>query len=85
VLLEDHTIFAMVDRELFEPVVQMAEDLQRISRPIGSPGEKGPVLGHFATRDQWITRPMVEGFERAMEAGKPLTVYWYEADHAFAS
>jgi hypothetical protein len=39
---------------------------------------KGPVLRHFATRDQWITRPMVEGFERAMaEAGKPLTVYWY--------
>jgi dienelactone hydrolase len=37
---------------------------------------KGPVLGHFATRDQWINRPMVEGFERAMaEAGKPLTIY----------
>jgi carboxymethylenebutenolidase len=47
---------------------------------------KGPVLGHFATRDQWINRPMVEGFEKAMaEAGKPLTVYWYEADHAFAN
>jgi carboxymethylenebutenolidase len=47
---------------------------------------KGPVLGHFATRDQWINRPMVEAFERAMaEAGKPLTVYWYEADHAFAN
>ncbi len=46
----------------------------------------GPVLGHFATRDQWINRPMVEGFERAMaQAGKPLTVYWYEADHAFAN
>lgn len=45
----------------------------------------GPVLGHFATRDQWINRPMVEGFERAMaQAGKPLTVYRYEADHAFA-
>lgn len=47
---------------------------------------EGPVLGHFATRDRWINRPMVEGFERAMaEAGKPLTVYWYEADHAFAN
>jgi carboxymethylenebutenolidase len=35
-----------------------------------------PALGHFATRDQWINRPMVEGFERAMaEAGKPLTIY----------
>lgn len=47
---------------------------------------KGPVLGHFATRDTWINRPMVEGFEKTMkEAGKPLTVYWYEADHAFAN
>jgi carboxymethylenebutenolidase len=47
---------------------------------------KGPVLGHFATRDQWINRAMVERFESAMaQAGKPLTVYWYEADHAFAN
>ena len=47
---------------------------------------KGSVLGHFATRDNWINRPMVEGFERTMkQAGKPLTVYWYEADHAFAN
>lgn len=47
---------------------------------------KGPVLGHFATRDAWINRAMVEAFERAMaEAGKSLTVYWYEADHAFAN
>jgi carboxymethylenebutenolidase len=29
---------------------------------------------------------MVEGFEKAMaQAGKPLTVYWYDADHAFAN
>ena len=47
---------------------------------------KGPVLGHFATRDKWINRPMVDGFERAMaQAGKRLTVYWYDADHAFAN
>jgi carboxymethylenebutenolidase len=47
---------------------------------------KGPVLGHFATRDEWINRPMVEGFVSAMaQARKPLTVYWYEADHAFAN
>lgn len=47
---------------------------------------QGPVLGHFATRDQWINRTMVEEFERTMaEAGKALTVYWYEADHAFAN
>ena len=48
----------------------------------------GPVLGHFATLDQSITRDMVERFEKAMaEAGKAdlLTAYWYEADHAFAN
>lgn len=47
---------------------------------------KGPVLGHFASRDQWINREMVGGFEKAMaEAGKSLTTHWYEADHAFAN
>jgi carboxymethylenebutenolidase len=47
---------------------------------------KGPVLGHFATRDQWINKAMVNGFEGAMKAaGKSLTAYWYEADHAFAN
>jgi carboxymethylenebutenolidase len=47
---------------------------------------KGPVLGHFATRDHWITREMVDGFEKAMDAaGKAYTVYWYDADHAFAN
>lgn len=48
----------------------------------------GPALGHFATEDEFITREMVERFERAMaEAGKSefLTVYWYAADHAFAN
>jgi carboxymethylenebutenolidase len=46
----------------------------------------GPVLGNFATRDAWINADMVSGFEAAMAAaGKPLTVYWYEADHAFAN
>ena len=45
---------------------------------------KGPVQGHFATRDGWITKEMVDGFEAQMaKAGKPLTSYWYEADHAF--
>jgi carboxymethylenebutenolidase len=46
----------------------------------------GPVLGHFATRDQWINEPMVNGFVDAMEeAGKHASVYWYDADHAFAN
>jgi carboxymethylenebutenolidase len=46
----------------------------------------GPVIGHFATKDQWINEDMVSGFEAAMEgAGKSLTAYWYEAEHAFAN
>ncbi|MBL8667769.1 MAG: dienelactone hydrolase family protein, partial [Rhodospirillales bacterium] len=58
-------------------VDQPAERLARL---------KGPVLGHFAARDTFINRPMVEAFEQAMkEAGRSLTVYWYEADHAFAN
>ena len=47
---------------------------------------KGPVLGHFASRDKWINKEMVEGFEAAMaQAGKAYDVHWYEADHAFAN
>jgi carboxymethylenebutenolidase len=47
---------------------------------------EGPVLGHFATRDQWINRDMVGGFEAAMTAaGKRFETHWYEADHAFAN
>lgn len=46
----------------------------------------GPVLGHFGEKDKFITREMVAGFERAMrEAGKTLTVHWYDADHGFAN
>ncbi len=47
---------------------------------------KGPVLGHFATQDQFITKDVVDGFERAMkQAHKPYTVHWYDAGHAFAN
>ena len=49
---------------------------------------QGPVLGHFGTLDQSINKEMVEGFEKNMAAaGKAdsLTVYWYDADHAFAN
>ena len=46
----------------------------------------GPVLGHFATRDKWINRDMVDGFEGEMAAaGKQVENHWYEADHAFAN
>ena len=47
---------------------------------------KGPVLGHFATRDKFINEAMVATFEANMKAAaKPYTVHWYEADHAFAN
>ncbi len=58
-------------------VSRSAEDLKKL---------KGPVLGHFASRDQWINREMVGGFEAAMKAaGRRAESYWYEADHAFAN
>lgn len=47
---------------------------------------KGPVLAHFARKDNFITQAMVHGFEAAMaEAGKRLTVHWYDAEHGFAN
>jgi carboxymethylenebutenolidase len=47
---------------------------------------EGPVLGHFATQDNWINKEMVSGFEAAMDAaGKSYTNYWYDAQHAFAN
>ena len=47
---------------------------------------KGPVLGHFGTRDTFINTAMVDGFEANMKAaGKQATIYRYDADHAFAN
>ena len=47
---------------------------------------KGPVLGHFATEDQWINQKMVSAFEAQMDkAGKAYKSHWYEAQHAFAN
>ncbi len=58
-------------------VTQKAEELATL---------KGPVLGHFATQDGFINKPMVDDFvEEMAKAGMSLTVYWYEADHAFAN
>ncbi len=46
----------------------------------------GPVLGHFATQDQFINQDMVSRFETSMDAaGKTYTNHWYEADHGFAN
>lgn len=48
---------------------------------------KGPVMGHFAEKDQWINKEMVDGFVEQMKlAGQPdPEVFWYDADHAFAN
>lgn len=47
---------------------------------------KGPVLGHFASRDAHIDKAMVGRFEAAIKAaGKMLTLHWYDADHGFAN
>lgn len=47
---------------------------------------KGPLLGHFAERDQWIDHKMVDPFEdRLKQAGKRAEIHWYRADHAFAN
>ncbi len=54
-----------------------AEDLRRLS---------GPVQGHFATRDTFITPAMAEAFEAGLkDIGHPHEIYHYEADHAFAN
>ena len=46
----------------------------------------GPVLGHYATEDQWINKEMVDGFEASMRtAGKTVTSHWYDAKHGFAN
>ncbi len=47
---------------------------------------KAPVLGIFASQDQWITPKVVEEFKQNMDkADEKLTVKMYEADHAFAN
>ncbi len=59
----------------------------RVDRPADELASlEGPVLGHFATQDQFITTDMVEGFEQALqEAGKEAEIHFYDADHAFAN
>ncbi|WP_416896292.1 MAG: dienelactone hydrolase family protein [Minwuia sp.] len=58
-------------------VAKQAADLQKLA---------GPVMGHFAEKDQWINRDMVSGFEAEMDkVGKPLEAFWYDAEHGFAN
>jgi len=76
-----------LNASIAEPVDATVVYYGRVDKPAKQLARlEGPVLGHFATRDQWINREMVDGFEKAMNAaGKPYTVYWYDADHAFAN
>ncbi len=74
---------AALDRKLegaivyYGNVARSAEELAAIA---------GPVLGHFASKDQWINGEMVSGFQAAMKAaGKELDSNIYEADHGFAN
>ena len=47
---------------------------------------KSPVLMHYGLEDKFITTEMVQGFEAAAkEAHKRVTVYSYDANHAFAN
>ena len=44
------------------------------------------VIGFFANKDQWINPTVVAQFKTDMQtAGKNLTVYAYDSDHAFAN
>ena len=59
----------------------------RVNHPVEQLSRlNGPVLGHFATQDGWINKPMIEGFEGAMKsAAKAYEVHWYDAQHGFAN
>jgi len=76
-----------LNASIAEPVDATVVYYGRVDKPADQLSKlRGPVLGHFATRDEFIDEAMVGSFEKAMaDAGKPVTVYWYEADHAFAN
>lgn len=76
-----------LNASIAEPVDATVVYYGRVDKPADQLSKlRGPVLGHFATRDEFIDEAIVGSFEQAMaEAGKPVTVYWYEADHAFAN
>jgi carboxymethylenebutenolidase len=47
---------------------------------------RGPVLMHYGLQDKFINTEMVKGFEaEAAKAKKRVTVYSYDANHAFAN
>ncbi|MEO8711450.1 MAG: dienelactone hydrolase family protein, partial [Parafilimonas sp.] len=44
------------------------------------------VIGFFGNKDKWITPAVVDEFkENIKQAGKKITTYEYDADHAFAN
>lgn len=47
---------------------------------------KVPLQGHFASKDDWCTPAVVDGFENGLKAaGKPAEFFRYEADHGFVN
>ncbi len=46
----------------------------------------GPVLAHFGEQDMVVPHDQIHDFEARMTAlGHPLTLHWYDANHAFAN
>jgi carboxymethylenebutenolidase len=46
---------------------------------------KGPVLGHFALKETYVTPESARGFAEEMRvAGRALSIHFYDAGHAFA-
>lgn len=47
---------------------------------------QGPVMGHFGSRDMFINKDVVAGFESELtRAGRVATVHWYDADRGFTN
>ncbi len=45
-----------------------------------------PLQGHFASKDDWCTPAVVDGFEKGLKAaGKDSEFFRYEADHGFVN
>lgn len=45
---------------------------------------KAPIMGHFASRDEWASVAAAEAVKKALEAhGHSMQIHVYEADHAF--
>ncbi len=45
-----------------------------------------PLQGHFASKDDWCTPAVVDGFEKGLKAaGKDAEFFRYEADHGFVN